>query len=556
MQLTGGFGAALVTRSKRCMVCTDVPRLQSDDPQVEKLLAEGKPVVITGSPLCAALAHWNVEHLSHAQPEDCPTWPVHFTPRAVRRVNRTYGANLGEGGVREMTMESFATTPVDGPFNHYLQALLTWSRGGGATRASADAEQASTARELRPGLGATLERELNEGVDWAWLRTASAAAGEGAFEACQLWLSLHGRPIHTPCHYDGAANFIAQLCGAKRFTLFAPRESFRLYPFPVGHPLDNFAMADVDSWRAHGRADARCPALAAAPAMSATLTAGDVLYLPRYWWHHVEQLAPAASSAPTTSNAPASSSADGTSTLAHATDNLSTDNLSLNFWLGSGVATLQPYEWLSMRGPTAKPRRVETFWCAEIEGGAARVREEVSALLHADTGADDADADAISDSEDDDTLFALVGGGSAAAIRCLHAARMTECGAFAVCGGRELGGRLLSALAVGADATWPADGAARAFADKVRAELVDVLLGTDGGDAGALKASSECDHGGSAHGGVAARLLLRIMTRDGRLNPGLAPPVPDEYVASERGDVTPAEEVARLEREVAEVELA
>ena len=39
---------------------------------------------------------------------------------------------------------------------------------------------------------------------------------------------------------------------------------------------------------------------------------------------------------------------------------------------------------------------------------------------------------------------------------------------------------------------------------------------------------------------------LRLATRDGRLHPGLAPPVEGEVVASERGDLTPEEEVARV----------
>ena len=40
-----------------------------------------------------------------------------------------------------------------------------------------------------------------------------------------MWLSAHSRPIHTPCHYDGASNFIAQLRGRKRIVLFSPRDS-------------------------------------------------------------------------------------------------------------------------------------------------------------------------------------------------------------------------------------------------------------------------------------------------------------------------------------------
>ena len=40
--------------------------------------------------------------------------------------------------------------------------------------------------------------------------------------------------------------------------------------------------------------------------------------------------------------------------------------------------------------------------------------------------------------------------------------------------------------------------------------------------------------------------LLRLITRHGRLCPGLAPKVTGPIVSSEAGDITPAAEVAKL----------
>ena len=95
-------------------------------------------------------------------------------------------------------------------------------------------------------------------------------------EACQLWCSHGG--VSTPCHYDGAANFLLQLQGRKRVVLLHPREFAHVYPYPVGHPMDNFAMVDA------ARPDvSRFPALANARGRVAEPTlflVADREYLP------------------------------------------------------------------------------------------------------------------------------------------------------------------------------------------------------------------------------------------------------------------------------------
>ena len=512
--LAGGFGPAVVARPRLGARCTEVPRYHWTDPSVARSLRAGEPVVLTGGcPLCSALSNWSVEHLRDAEGsgEERPTWPVHFTPRAS--FTRAYGAGMGEGGIREMTLDSLSSEPADGPFNLYLQALLAWSRGG--------------ERETRTSMGSQLSAELESGVDWSWLRSASEQAGDGDFEACQMWLSVHGQPISTPCHYDGASNFLAQIRGRKRIFLLHPSQTFRLYPYPVGHPLDNFAMADAVAdmdgcsprrpLPSHLRE--RFPAVAAARAQTATLEPGEVLFLPKFYWHRVEQLPP--------SDLPVAG-------------HDANANLSLNFWLGSGKRALEPYEWLSMRGPNTRPSKVEAFWCAEVGGGAQRVREDLASLLPplSDGCGSSSPGRGDDDDDDDDALAALVGGSCEGAVRCIHAARMVESAAFVVCGSRDVGGRFLTAIAAADDVTWPSGGSAAAFARRVRDEIADAVLA-------ATPSASESQRG------RAAALLLRLITRHGRLKPGLAPLVPEagEYVSAERGDLTPEEEVARLQRE-------
>ena len=79
----------------------------------------------------------------------------------------------------------------------------------------------------------------------------------------------------------------------------------------------------------------------------------------------------------------------------------------------------------------------------------------------------------------------------------------------------------LKAIAHGADSTWPPGSDARARARRIREELMALL------------------------GGAATNALLRMVSRDGRLSPGLAPAVEGETVNSEKGAMTPAEEVHR-----------
>jgi len=58
-----------------------------------------------------------------------------------------------------------------------------------------------------------------------------------------------------------------------------------MYPFPKHHAADrqsqvNFYAPQTDLYPKHGEA----------VAVEALLNPGDVLYLPPYWWHHVETL--------------------------------------------------------------------------------------------------------------------------------------------------------------------------------------------------------------------------------------------------------------------------
>ena len=70
-------------------------------------------------------------------------------------------------------------------------------------------------------------------------------------------------------HWDTHDVFAIQLIGRKRWRLFAPT-----LPLPL-------------TFQAHDRSGHQCPA---EPVLEITMEEGDVLYLPRGWWHHVVPL--------------------------------------------------------------------------------------------------------------------------------------------------------------------------------------------------------------------------------------------------------------------------
>lgn len=102
-----------------------------------------------------------------------------------------------------------------------------------------------------------------------------------------IWMGTRTR---IAAHNDVPDNLACVACGRRRFTLF-PREQFaNLYLGPV----DN-----TPAGRAVSMVDFHDPDLAAHPrfrdalahALVAELDAGDALYIPALWWHHVEGLA-------------------------------------------------------------------------------------------------------------------------------------------------------------------------------------------------------------------------------------------------------------------------
>lgn len=134
--------------------------------------------------------------------------------------------------------------------------------------AYADYMYASTVLEDAP--------HLLEDLAWPQLAPSLDAA------QCALWIGSPG--AYTPCHYDTYGfNIVAQIRGRKTWLLFPPEDSPRLYPTRV--PLEESTVYS----RVHVLQPAArsFPLFAGANPREVTLEAGDVLYVPRHWWHSV-----------------------------------------------------------------------------------------------------------------------------------------------------------------------------------------------------------------------------------------------------------------------------
>jgi lysine-specific demethylase 8 len=97
------------------------------------------------------------------------------------------------------------------------------------------------------------------------------------------WLGPGGTV--SPAHYDPAHNLLAQVVGAKRVLLFSPADSPCLYP--SRGVLNNTSSVDCDA----PDLDA-FPRFRDAVGFAGELAAGELLYIPPLWWHHIRALEP------------------------------------------------------------------------------------------------------------------------------------------------------------------------------------------------------------------------------------------------------------------------
>jgi lysine-specific demethylase 8 len=101
-----------------------------------------------------------------------------------------------------------------------------------------------------------------------------------------LWFASAGTV--TPLHFDLPNNLYVHLWGRKRFILFPPAETGRLYAF--GWTTSTPHLSRVDPERSD---DERFPRFREARGSEALLEPGDALFIPARFWHHARALSDA-----------------------------------------------------------------------------------------------------------------------------------------------------------------------------------------------------------------------------------------------------------------------
>ncbi len=103
-----------------------------------------------------------------------------------------------------------------------------------------------------------------------------------------IWV---GNRTRIAAHHDLPDNLACVVAGHRRFTLFPPSELANLYIGPLDFTPAGQAISLVDFAQPDTH---RFPkfAQAMAHAQVAELAAGDAVFIPSMWWHHVEALEP------------------------------------------------------------------------------------------------------------------------------------------------------------------------------------------------------------------------------------------------------------------------
>ena len=128
--------------------------------------------------------------------------------------------------------------------------------------------------DLPPYLGNQALPELTALCDWS--------ACFSGWAAPKMWIGPGGTV--TPLHCDYDDNLFAQVRGSKRFTLYAPHHAEQLHTRKVNTVLyaSKFDPERPDT--------SRFPEAAQLKALKCTVRAGEMLYLPAGWFHHVRAM--------------------------------------------------------------------------------------------------------------------------------------------------------------------------------------------------------------------------------------------------------------------------
>ncbi|XP_032757029.1 tRNA wybutosine-synthesizing protein 5 isoform X5 [Rattus rattus] len=232
-----------------------VPRLRgvTREQFMEHLYPQRKPLVLEGLDLGSCTSKWTVDYLSQV------------------------------GGTKEVKIHVAAVAQMD---FIKLYLLTSWSRERPKKHI-----KSSSFHRMRDTTYGHLEKtrgsrkNYSTGKDIADIRQQFPSLGEDItfpmffreeqFFSSVFRISSPGLQLWT--HYDVMDNFLIQVTGKKRITLFNPRDAQYLYLSGSKSEVLNIDSPDLDKY----------PLFPKARRYECSLEAGDVLFIPALWFHNV-----------------------------------------------------------------------------------------------------------------------------------------------------------------------------------------------------------------------------------------------------------------------------
>lgn len=247
----------------------EIPRLSADDPLVDKYISENKPVVITGTNLVGSAVRWDLEYLE--QNMGIGDFSVFLSRN--HKFKYYDDKKLPHGSNDAKINFTPPTRRIDMKFPEFCRRIKDWKKGE---------ERMYLQQALNNTVGPAIVQDFLN-FNWDWINDKQRTHNWGSLTSNLLLISMEGNV--TPCHYDEQQNFFAQVRGYKRCILFPPEQFECFYPHPVFHPHDRQSQVDFE------RPDqSRFSKFREARGMEAVVGPGEVLYIPIYWWHHVESI--------------------------------------------------------------------------------------------------------------------------------------------------------------------------------------------------------------------------------------------------------------------------
>ncbi|KAJ6661727.1 hypothetical protein lerEdw1_013249 [Lerista edwardsae] len=243
-----------------------IPRLRSGDPRAEELIENEEPVVLTDTNLVYPALKWDLDYLQEN---------IGGGDFSVYRASTHKFLYYDEKKMTNFKDFKPKSSREEMKFSEFVEQLQEIQQQGSGERLY-----------LQQTLNDTVGRKIVVdflGFNWNWINRQQAKRGWGQLTSNLLLIGMEGNV--TPAHYDEQQNFFAQIKGYKRCILFPPDQFECLYPYPVHHPCDRQSQVDFDNPDYE-----KFPNFQNVVGYETVVGPGDVLYIPMYWWHHIESL--------------------------------------------------------------------------------------------------------------------------------------------------------------------------------------------------------------------------------------------------------------------------